>query len=57
MYIDELLLYLTVAGISGMVIAMMVRGWNRPFFRANRKATETLHTIFPMPMVRKARRW
>ena len=57
MYLDEILLYLTVAGICGVVTAVMIHSWNRPFFRANRKAHETVRPWYPMPIGRRERRW
>ena len=56
MYLDEILVYLTVAGISGLVTAMVVRGWNRPFFRSARKEANAFHSQFPMPMACTGRR-
>ena len=50
MYIDEILVYLTVAAVSGLAIAMVIRGWNRPFFRPVRKKANAASSPYPAPI-------
>ena len=50
MYIDEILVYLTVAGITGWVISMVIRGWNRPFFRSFQKTPKAFDSQYLAPI-------
>ena len=50
MYFDEILVYLTVAGVTGWVVAMVIRGWNRPFFRSVQKAPKTVDSQYLAPV-------
>jgi len=56
MYIDEILVYLVVACVTGLATAMLVQGWNRPFFRSARKAANAFNSPFPLPMATSRRR-
>lgn len=50
MYFDEILVYLMVAGITGWVVAMVIRGWNRPFFRSFQKTPKALDSQYLAPI-------
>ena len=55
MYIDEMMLYMLAACVSGGAFVLLLRGWNRPFFREGGKATEEARSGYPMPMPRRSR--
>lgn len=50
MYLDEILVYLTVAGVTGWVIAMVIRDWNRPFFRSFQKTQKAFDSQYLAPI-------